>query len=182
MGIERKIALVTAIICGVLQVMLAPYISIGGVCPNFMILATVCAAFTVGPSRTCVYGFACGVVFDLSTTGPLGAMALVLTVVGYLVSVLAHDALDESVPVALGVLLVSAFIAELIELVVMCFMGSATFFHSFVATVLPGTLYDAVFGIICFPIVRSRLSRMGRGMNIARRSTMGMHVKNINLR
>lgn len=181
MNPERKTVLVVVVVCALCQVMFAPYIAIGGVCPNFMLVATVCAAMMLGPVRGCVDGFVCGVVFDLATSGPIGAMALVLALVGYFVSFLVQNAFDGGLLAQMLALLVAAFFAEFALLVISCITGSATFFHGLVATVLPGTIYDTVFGLVCFPLVRRHRSRPGGG-NIMRQSTSGMHVKNINLR
>lgn len=179
-GYSKLIAILVAV-CAVLQVMIAPYIAISGVSPNFMLLGAVCAGILCGPRRGCAIGFLCGLLFDLSTTGPIGAMAFILTVVGYLMGVFAADLLQQNWFMPVFALFIAAFVTELLRVIVLALFGQVAFLSGLVHVVFPGTLYDAVFGFLCFPLLRSRLM-MSTSMKVASKSTSGMHVKNINLR
>lgn len=177
----RKVLVILLVICAVLQVMLAPNIAIGGVSPNFMLLPAVCAGIIADARQGCIFGFTSGLIFDLSTTGPLGAMTFILTLVGFLVGVFANDLLSENWLMPVGVLLVASLLTEILHVIISAMFGVAPFFHSLIFVALPGTVYDTVFGFLCFPLLRSRISSSG-SMKISSKSTSGMHVKNINLR
>lgn len=181
MDSEKKLIIILTAICAVLQIMIAPYIAIGGVSPNFMLLAATCAGIISGAKRGCITGFISGLIFDLATTGPLGSMTLILTLTGYLVGMLAQDLLTENWLMPIAVLLAAAFFSELLHVIVCAMVGTAPFFHSLVFIALPGTVYDTVFGFLCFPLLRSNMGHSG-SMHITNKPTSGMHVKNINLR
>lgn len=73
----------TCIAAAVLQVALAPQVSILGGQFDFMLALTAALAVS-HESRTMVYvGFAAGLFHGLVTSAPLGLMALLLTVAGY---------------------------------------------------------------------------------------------------
>ena len=65
----------------VLQVALAPHLSIGGAIPNFLLLAVIGVALMEGPRYGTMAGFVAGLAFDLIGTGAIGPMALVLSLI-----------------------------------------------------------------------------------------------------
>ena len=68
-----------AIIAVLLQIALAPNIALFGVVPNF-IMAYVLIVSIVCPDQSGpVFAFVLGLLFDLLGTGPVGAMAFLLT-------------------------------------------------------------------------------------------------------
>ena len=69
--------------CILLHLALAPQIHLFGGAFNFMLVLTVSLAISLD-SRTMVYvGFFSGLLYDLTTTGPVGLMSLLLALVGY---------------------------------------------------------------------------------------------------
>ena len=60
-----------------LQAALGPYMAIGGVVPNLMLLVVVTLALVEGPVAGCTVGFACGLIFDLLGSGPVRGFAVV---------------------------------------------------------------------------------------------------------
>lgn len=79
---KRSIALL-ALICAVLQLALAPNVGLGNGRANIALVFAVTVALTVGGPRATIAGFAAGLFFDLASTGPVGLMALLLSVVSY---------------------------------------------------------------------------------------------------
>ena len=78
----RGIAL-TAIICAVLQLAIAPNVGLGNGRANLALVFAATVALTSGGGRAVVCGFFAGLFYDLSTTGPIGLMALLLSVCGF---------------------------------------------------------------------------------------------------
>ena len=76
----RGIAL-TAIICAVLQLAIAPNVGLGNGRANLALVFAATVALTSGGGRAVVCGFFAGLFYDLSSTGPIGLMALMLSVV-----------------------------------------------------------------------------------------------------
>ncbi len=77
---------VLAVVCLVLQLALAPNVGLGNGRANFALVYAACVALTTGGTRAVVAGFVAGLVFDLSTTGPIGLMAFCLTLASFLLS------------------------------------------------------------------------------------------------
>lgn len=69
-----------ALACLVLQLAVAPNFGIGNGRINFALIFSAVVALTIGGRTGVLCGFLAGFVFDLSTTGPVGLMALLLTV------------------------------------------------------------------------------------------------------
>ncbi|WP_321971439.1 rod shape-determining protein MreD [Paratractidigestivibacter sp.] len=70
-----------AVICAVCQLALAPNIGIASGRANFALVFAACYALTRGGDAAISAGFFAGLLFDLSTTGPIGLMAFILTLV-----------------------------------------------------------------------------------------------------
>lgn len=71
-----------AAICLVCQLALAPNIGIANGRANFALVFAACYALTRGGGSSVLLGFFAGLVFDLCTTGPIGLMSFILTLVG----------------------------------------------------------------------------------------------------
>ena len=75
--------LIYVVVAAVLQVALAPHISLFGGSVNFMLVTTVALAVSGDPRTMAYIGFFSGLFFDLTSSVPVGLMALLLTLVGY---------------------------------------------------------------------------------------------------
>lgn len=81
-----RTSLYLAIACVVLQAALTPQISLGGGTVNFMAILAVATALREPPTRAVVTGFCAGLFFDLTTAAPVGLMALLMTVLAFIVN------------------------------------------------------------------------------------------------
>lgn len=89
-GRTRSAFIVTIVVCAVLQVALAPQVSVFGGRFNFMLVLTASLAIS-GDSRALVYiGFFAGLFYDLTGTSPVGFMALLLALMGYTVALMSR--------------------------------------------------------------------------------------------
>ncbi len=66
-----------------LHLVLHEHLSLFGAAPNFLFALVACAASLLGPAAGCLAGFLCGLLHDLTGTGPVGLSALLMSVVGY---------------------------------------------------------------------------------------------------
>lgn len=79
-----------------LQTTVVPDVRVLGVCPDLMLLCTVCAALVGGPELGGLVGFSAGLLADLFlTTTPLGLSALAFSIIGYSVGALRRTVLQE---------------------------------------------------------------------------------------
>ena len=151
---DRTLA-ITVAICAVLQIMVAPNIRIAQATPNFLLIAVVATAIMKGPRVGCTTGFIAGLVFDLITTGPFGAMAAILTVVGFGVGYFARGLILESTWMTLVLLAFCALFAEFLYLLLLAIVGDVPAFGTALYTrMLPSALYDIVFACIGFPLMK----------------------------
>lgn len=70
-------------VLALLHLVLHEHLSLFGAAPNFLFVFTVCATSLYGPAGGCLAGFACGLLHDLTGTGPVGLSALLMSVAGY---------------------------------------------------------------------------------------------------
>lgn len=144
-----SVVIVSAFIAVVLQLVVAPIITIMGVVPNFILIIVVITAMHNGTTRSTVMGFMLGLVYDLFSMGPIGGMTLLLTLLAYAVSSLSKGAFSGGIAVKVVALLVTAFAGEFVIAVIYAIVGfNSDFLVSLVRSVLPAVVYDAVIGLI----------------------------------
>jgi len=162
-------AVTSVLVATLLQVGLAPYISFGGVTPNFLLLVVVTLALTMGPSEGASSGFAAGLVFDLIGTGPLGPMALVLAITGYLAGLLHEQMFAEGWLLPMTVLAIAAFSAEVAYGLLLSTLGSGgAFWRSLFTKMVPGAVYNVSLALLVYPWL-ARFLRSDRPMKTFRR-------------
>lgn len=132
----------------------------GGGRPDLVIVLVVCVALVDGPNTGVVFGFTAGLALDLLSQHPLGVLALVLAVFGYVVGS-GRDRLGSSwwVPVVLtGCAAVATPIAvgALLALVGDPRAGAA----GLVASLPSSVLYDVALAALVSPAVEILTSRL----------------------
>lgn len=153
----------------ILQIGVAPYIAIGNVVPNFLLLATVSLALVEGPTYGAVSGFACGFAFDILSSGPVGPMTFVLTLTGFIAGLLEANLFAEGWLMPLTVLAVASLATELAYGVILDVLGAGgPFLWSFFRIMLPGALYDTALALLVYPWL-ARFLRQDRPMAEFRR-------------
>lgn len=77
------------------QLGIAPAIALGGGHPNFAFVFAAVIALSIGGGTGVACGFVSGLIYDLSTTGPIGLMALLLSIAAYVLGVEVRDRISE---------------------------------------------------------------------------------------
>jgi rod shape-determining protein MreD len=159
--VNRTVANILVVLGAViLQVGVAPYISIGGVVPNFLLLAAVTLAMVQGPMTGCAAGFACGVLFDLLGSGPVGPMAIVLAATGYIAGLLARNLFAEGWLLPLSVLALASLGAELAYALLLTLLGTPVpFLRAVFTLVIPGAVYNTALALLAYPFLARFLRR-----------------------
>jgi rod shape-determining protein MreD len=149
-----RFTLIGSLIALLAQVMIAPNIAFFGIVPNFILGFVVLNAMLNTNVRSSLTGFFLGLLYDFLSQGPLGVMSLVLAVLGYVVSSLNKELFSGSWAARAILLLVAAFFGELFHAALLSITGyDGDFLASFLMRVLPGSVYDAVFGLVVFPLM-----------------------------
>lgn len=80
---ETRTTVILAVVCLLAQLVLAPNVALGNGRANFCLVFAASVALTSGGTRAVVAGFLAGLVFDLSSTAPVGLMAFCLTLAAF---------------------------------------------------------------------------------------------------
>ena len=156
---KTSFTVIGSVIVFLLQVILAPNIAILDVVPNFFLVFIVLNSMVTSRTRASVTGFILGLLYDFISQGALGIMAFVFSVISYSVSSLNKDLFSDSWISQAFFLLLAAFFGELLNSVFLSILGyDRNFLISLGMRVLPGSIYDALFGLIVFPIMARQKS------------------------
>ena len=161
---QRRTTIILAVICGLLQLSLSHVIGLGSGHPNFAFVFAVCMALTRGGSVGVVSGFAAGFLFDLTTTGPMGLMSLLLTICSFVLGYKVRNVLAENPRVAYAEAAVAALVVSLMYSLAMLITGDAS---SIIDVVIFRALPTAILTFLAFlpfGFLLSRQSRMGMGL------------------
>lgn len=122
-GPSRGRLIGTAVACVLLHLVLAPQLRPFGGTFNFMLVLTASLAMSMD-SRAMVYiGFCCGLFYDLTTTGPIGLMSLLLALSGYGVALVSRGLTSGVGMQSLRVVITAIFGVNIIYAVVMLLVG-----------------------------------------------------------
>jgi rod shape-determining protein MreD len=153
----------------VLQAALAPYLAIGQVVPNFLLLVVVTIALVEGPGPGAALGFSAGLLFDLLGSGPVGPMLLVLTLTGYLTGLVHENMFAEGWLLPLTVLAIATLSAEVAYGLILLLLGSGgPFWSTFLTKMLPAAIYNTALALLIFPWL-ARFLRQERPITTFRR-------------
>lgn len=142
-----SILIVSALIAVVLQLAVAPTITLFGVVPNFILVAVTITATRNSSVRSTITGFILGLLFDFCSLGPIGAMALVLTILAYAVSSSNKGAFSGSIITDMIIMVVAIALGNLLISVIYAVVGvNPEFLLSLAQRVLPAIVYDALIG------------------------------------
>ena len=167
----------TAIIAVILQLVIAPAITFFGIVPNFVMVAIIITAMRNTPLRSTVTGFTLGLIFDLCSLGPTGAMALVFTILAWAISSLNKGVFTGSLAIDLIIMVAAIVMGEFLTSVIYAVMGvNPSFFSSLIQVVLPAVVYDTIIGFIFLTIYNAILgggsssnTRVGTGRSLTRK-------------
>ena len=130
--------IILAVVCFVLQLALAPNLGFGNGRFNFAVIYAFCISLLVGGRRGVVYSFFAGLVFDLSTTGPIGLMALLLTIDSYVLGLEERNRFADGSAACISSFAISSFVVIFAYHLTMLAMGQAeSFTDAFVLRTLP---------------------------------------------
>jgi rod shape-determining protein MreD len=160
---------IAVLVASLLQAGLAPYLAIGGVVPNLLLIVVVTVALIEGPGSGAAAGFAAGLIFDLLGTGPVGPMALVLTTTGYLAGLLHEQMFAEGWLLPLTVLAIASLLSEVAYGVMLIALGEGgTFWASMAGKMLPAAVYNVALAVLIYPWL-ARFLRRERPVTTLRR-------------
>lgn len=133
-----------------LQVSVASWVSIFGACPDLVVIFVVATAIKFGPAAGCLWGFLAG--FSKDVYAPvewLGANAISLTVIGFLVGQVEEKLLTLNKPTKIAVLALAFFICDMIYYWITG-LSREIITNLFLTKTLPECVYTVFVGGILF--------------------------------
>ncbi len=153
-GIRVYIPMVVLALLGlVLQFVLSNAIQIGNATPNFVIAFALIIAVVYPVFGSVVIGFLMGLLYNLLGTGPVGGLALVLTIMTYLLMQLFRRMEAPNFFFSLGILFVGAFLCELFYgILTGVFVSGISVSEALRLRALPCGVYDALITCVLYPL------------------------------
>lgn len=132
----------------------------GGGHPDLVLVLVVCVALVDGPNTGVVFGFTGGLVVDLLSQHPVGVVALVLAVLGYLVGS-ARDQLGEAWLVPVAITACAAVVTPVVAGLLLALVGDPRAGAESLLVSLPSSvLYDVALAAFISPAVEILTSRL----------------------
>lgn len=156
MTFERNdvVIVVGALAAFVLQIVVAPVITLFAAQPNFLLAYTLAVAVVRPAESGAVLPFVLGLAYDLTGTGPVGGMALLFVVASFIAS-RAFSVLDnDTLFMPLVIFVAMALAAELAYGILLGSFGMAgNVLEALAFRALPCALYDCAVGLVLYPVM-----------------------------
>lgn len=172
MHIERNsvIAFVGAVVAVLLQLLVAPNITLFHATPNFMLAYVLVVAIVKPAEAGIVLPFVLGLLYDSFGTGPLGGMALLFMLVSFIAAKIFMTLDNDTLFMPLVILVVATLTVEVMYGGLLILLGlPVTPLDALLYRALPCSLYDCVFALIMYPIM-ARLLRDDTPFSISKQS------------
>ncbi|MBR3158241.1 MAG: rod shape-determining protein MreD [Atopobiaceae bacterium] len=178
---KRRDVLVFAGVCLVLQLAVAPHICLGNGYANFAMVYTGVVALSIGGRSGVIAGFVSGLVFDLTATSPVGLMALLLTLCGYVLGIEERDRFGDGLVSSLTSFALGAMAVLVSYHLAMLLLGeTSSMADVLVARTLPSFALTFL-GFLPFAYLQVRASAKKHGIGGASSSHRGSHYDVSNL-
>jgi len=148
---QLRLVLYCAAVAFVGGTMLGPLIAIGGVAPDFTIIALVILALAAGPGPGSVGGFMLGLIQDLSNPTLLGLQAFCKTGLGFGLGRLRGRLVHGMPLVEAAVVFISVVAHDLVFLLIQSSLTPESSFLTLFTRTLPAGVYSGLAGI---PLLR----------------------------
>ena len=144
-----------------LQVSVASWLSIFDISPDLVIIFVVAVAIKFGPAAGCFWGFMAGFTQDVyQPVEWLGANAIAMTVVGFLVGQLEEKLLTLNTPAKVGVLALAFYVCDMIYYGVTG-LSREIITNLFLTKSVPAGIYTLFIGSLLFYLDRGKKKRHG---------------------
>lgn len=159
---ENLFIVLGAVVVTLLQLVVAPYLTVFNALPNFMAAyAMVVAVLRPRSGRTVILSFAMGLLFNLFVGGVLGSYSVVLILAAAGASFAMRAIANNTFFQPLAVMAVGMVLVEVAYLVVLQASGlQVGFFQALAFRALPCAIYDVLAGALIY-LVMSRLAAAG---------------------
>lgn len=149
----RTLIIIGAVVAFVLQVIVAPLITIFSAMPNFMMVYVIAVTLATR-SEEAILAFSMGILYDLIGGGPVGAMAFLLLIATFCVSRAMRAFDNDTLFIPLIIMLVATLAVEGSYGALLVGLGyPGTILEAIGYRIVPCALYDWVIGIVVYLIM-----------------------------
>lgn len=152
-GLQKTFFITTGVLCAVLQVGVAPHMSILNGHPNFALIFAGCAMATLPPLPSVLCGFFAGVFFDLVGAGPFGLMAFCLTLMNFLCGLDSAKRMGESWRASYRLFCICAACVEFAAFIGEVIAGDIFSLSAVLTAFLPAVVWDCLCALPFFFIL-----------------------------
>lgn len=148
------VLIIGCVVALILQISLAPAVALFSAQPNFLLAYAVVVAIVIPGQAGPLLPFCLGLLYDLTGSGPVGGMALLLVIVCFIASraflVLDNDTIFMPIAIFVAV----ALVVELSYGMLLIACGlSANPVEALLTRALPCALYDCAVGLVVYPVM-----------------------------
>jgi rod shape-determining protein MreD len=162
---QRKLTFfVVLIVALLLQLTVAPEISIGSVKPDILLVTTVCWALFEGSASGALFGFCAGLLEGIFSTAVLGVSAFAKTIIGYFSGELRQRVVSKSVIWPIIIVFSASILHELIKFGAWAIVGLEERPPFSFGIIIGLALYNAVITLLVYPIIGRFTAREEKAM------------------
>jgi rod shape-determining protein MreD len=133
-----------------IQSVLGPFLAIGGVVPNVVLVVVVSFGLLFGWQVGLGTGFAGGLLIDLTIGQLIGSHALALSLVGLVAGLVEERVFKDNLILAGLGGVVGSLIGQVVMLLCIWLFGRAVSLAEFRSTLLPSVLYDTALCVLVY--------------------------------
>lgn len=154
-SIRNVILMILTILAAfVIQSTVLPYIAIGEIKPNLMLIVTASYAFLLGDRPGILVGVLCGLLQDIFFGPVIGFSSMVYAVIGYLCGKFKNLLYVEDLSFPLVMIGVSDFAYGFLNYVFMFLVRNRLYLGFYTKTIiLPEAIYTMVLGVVIYPLL-----------------------------
>lgn len=154
MVVREKIPVIVGAVVAVLcQIILAPNIHISNAAPNFILAYVIALSCANIRGVNIITSFVLGLLYDLISTGPVGAMAFVCVAISILGFLLRRIFDNETHLVPIIIVILSSFVSEIVFGLLMMACGvNISVLDALVLRALPCGLYDSAIALLAYAL------------------------------
>lgn len=162
---NKRSLVILGIVLGVLQLAVVPNVAlVGGRC-NLALVFVALACLGGSAASAPAIGFGAGLFYDLAGSGPIGLMALLLTLLGFALASAGRSRVSDDPAASVTIFVPASLLVGFLYAIVLLVVGQASSFVEVVfLRALPGCVLDVVaFAVCAFVLARFGSSPSGFG-------------------
>lgn len=170
---KKRLTITLSVICVLLQLILAPNIPLFEGRINFMLILSALLAQLVGGRYGTIVGFLAGLFYDFCSTGPLGLMALLLTVSSYVLGMEVRNKLNDDPSVSITQFAIATSAVCVAYALALVMVENVSILGAIFIRALP----SAIVTVICYLPFVTVLSRNRGGFTLTSNHSAGRSNK-----